>query len=288
MILRGSDADQREVEIVNLGSVTSTCPVPARFPVTMFGPVATVMEGKPIVCAGYITRQCYEYSFSSASWSSRFSLDAIRQFASETMLDESTWWITGGATQSETLYHATSVIYDGSTLNAGPNLPRAAGHHCVVRVNASHYFLGGGKSSKTVTERKAHLYDFGSGTWTDLPDMQMTRRGSSCNLFGGDKIFVSGGRGDGQSQYTSEVLSLATLTWSPGPGIPSTSHYCCGSLTIGNAWVSHYAFGGIVGIGQTNDIYMYHPSISQWSTLTKKMVMKTSGHAVIKLPDGIC
>ena len=277
------------VEIVEFGSDAPTCPLPAGFPMGVKSPVATFMQGKAIMCAGEHGPQCFEYSFISGAWSPGLTLDVNRPGASETLLDENNWWITGGY-DGGSVTHDSTVIYDGTNLTPGPDLPRPANGHCVLKINATHYFLAGGKSDGSTTERRAHFLEFGTETWTELPGMQKTRRGLGCHVFGGgDKILVTGGRGDSDAPQTTEVLSLATLTWSLGPDIPNGDYFCCGTASMGNAQANLYLFGGLgSNSAATDEIYMFHPSISQWSTLKKKLAAKTSAHAVVKLPHGTC
>ena len=288
MVMR-SAVDSRAVEIVEFGSDAPTCPLPARLPTDVKGPVATFMQGKAIVCPGDYGQQCFEYSFTTGAWSPRLTLDVKRASASETLLDENKWWITGGH-DGGTVFHVSTVVYNGTNLTPGPELPRPTAVHCVLKVNATHYFLAGGKSDASTTVRTAHLLEYGTGVWTALPAMLRARRGHGCHVLGGgDKILVTGGRGDLDAGQTTEVLSLATMTWSLGPVIPNGVHFCCGTSSVGNTQANLYLFGGFGSdSADTDEIYMYHPSISQWSTLKKKLAAKTHAHAVIKLPHGTC
>ena len=47
------------------------------------------------------------------------------------------------------------------------------------------------------------------------------------------------------SPQTTEVLSLATQTWSHCPYIPNGIHYCCGSSSVGNSQANLYLVGGL-------------------------------------------
>ena len=171
------------MEAKKIGSNAPTCPLPARLQVGGKSQVTTFMQGKPIMCTVEGSGQCYDYSFSSDAWSPSFVLDLMGAAASETLLDENNWWITGGSGRPN-MHHNMTVVYEGTNLTPSPDLPRSAAAHSVLKVNATDYFLAGGKSAEGTTERRAHLLELGTGTWTELPDMQRARLGHGCHMFG--------------------------------------------------------------------------------------------------------
>ena len=89
-----------------------------------------------------------------------------REYASSVVLPESTrWWVTGGSGSSGNVLRETE-IYENEDFRFGPALPKALREHCMVNLNRTHVFVGGGFNS-----RSAFLYDFGAGVWSDLPDI---------------------------------------------------------------------------------------------------------------------
>ena len=93
-------------------------------------------------------------------------LIVAREFASSVVLPESTrWWVTGGIGSIGNVLRETE-IYENGNFRFGPALPKALREHCMVNLNKTHVFVGGGFGSKS-----AYLYDFNAEVWTDLPDI---------------------------------------------------------------------------------------------------------------------
>ena len=106
-----------------------------------------------------------------------------REFASSVVLPESTrWWITGGV-GSDGIALGETEIYENGIFRFGPDLPKALKEHCMVNLNRTHVFVGGGFGS-----RSAYLYEFDADVWTDLPDIPVEVRQSlfrkACGKWG--------------------------------------------------------------------------------------------------------
>ena len=99
-----------------------------------------------------------------ANWNT--DLIVAREFASSVVLPESTrWWVTGGVGSSGNVLKETEV-YENGVFRLGPALPKSLREHCMVNLNTTHVFVGGGFGS-----RGAYLYHFDADVWSDLPDI---------------------------------------------------------------------------------------------------------------------
>ena len=77
------------------------------------------------------------------------------------------------------------------------------------------FVISGGKTAaKGLT---TSVYSLENNVWTELPPMAIERRYHSCAFFD-DHIYVLGGK----ALKSTEILDLATNTWSFGPELPGT------------------------------------------------------------------
>ena len=273
------------VEIVELGnSPISICPDPPNTPIHLDGLAATFINEQPMACGGYGNVKCFTYSFASKAWTNNANLDLARGMVMGVMVDESTWWIVGGEPMTY-----TTEIFSGGTMSTGPILPRPASMACLLKLNATHFFLAGGKgTSNGDTVNSAHIMDWTTKTWTNLPGMQELRRSPHCHYLDGE-VFVAGGRGSSNAATTTEIFSQSTQTWRYGQKMPNTlEEICCGSLTVGNEAGSLYMFGGYVRNVRVDDVYKFDQEKKEWTLLSKKLKIGRNAHAVIKLPDDFC
>ena len=89
-----------------------------------------------------------------------------REFASSVVLPESTrWWVTGGVDSDGNVLGGTE-IYENGVFRLGPSLPKPLREHCMVNLNKTHVFVGGGFGSSN-----AYLYDVDAQVWSGLPDI---------------------------------------------------------------------------------------------------------------------
>ena len=105
---------------------------------------------------------------------------------------------------------------DGQVI-PGPELPLRIMDHCLLRVNATHIFMAGGRTESYRQLNNAYLLDTNSGAWRRLPDMRQKRFDHACAKLPGheDKILVVGGPKG--TRERSEVLDLVSLEWGEGP-----------------------------------------------------------------------
>ena len=152
-MLLGGHPGSAGVEIVELGdSSISICPDPTNTEIHLDGPAATFINGQPMACGGYGNDKCFTYSFATKTWTNNVNLDRERGMVMGVMVDDSTWWIAGGEPLTD-----TTQVYDGSTMTTGPNLPQTLSMACLLKLNATHFFLAGGKGNGGSTVNNAHI-----------------------------------------------------------------------------------------------------------------------------------
>jgi hypothetical protein len=68
---------------------------------------------------------------------------------------------------------------------------------CVTRINATHFFVAGGRSLAGSFSNSAFVYDAGADSWLLVPKMPQGRTGAFCGVFGAEDgeatVVVAGG-----------------------------------------------------------------------------------------------
>ena len=154
-----------DVEIVLLNNETA-CSKPHNYPRHLRGSYGTYAGGKPLVCGGRDshfgeTGDCYEYSFATDSWTWVGSTLGERAYSAGVMINDSTWWITGGMMGSPS---RTTELYDveSQTSTSFVKLPAYTDGHTVIKLNETHYFLCCGEDM----DRLTYFFDMTTMAWT--------------------------------------------------------------------------------------------------------------------------
>ena len=206
-----------DVELVDLSPFqNNTCTKPHYLPANMDGAVSTFIDGNVVICGGFYNDDCFTYSFVNDAWTKVASLPEPRHYPAAVMVDEDTWWITGGRSGSD--YWDSTIVYKDGIITPGPDLPYQSEFHCLVKLNSTHILLNGGYY-KGQTWASTYIFEWTTKTWTQLGDMETRRRGHTCGLVG-NNVVVVGGETLGAYLDSSEVFSLDTNTWSEGPQAP--------------------------------------------------------------------
>ena len=120
---------------------------------------------------------------------------------------------------------SSTEIWDGKTWKSHVELPRPLESHCIVKINSSHVFVGGGdfiaKNNYSLISLMAFIYD--GNEFTPVANLSMPRINPACGLHEDHYVFVTGGNFDDEydSYETSEYFSLKTMTWNEGPSFDS-------------------------------------------------------------------
>ena len=221
MVLLGWVFGKEDVEIVEVPSTGSpACLKPADnpfIPSQSSQSVGGFVEGRPLVCGGDHIKSCSEYSFDSKTWNlTTFSMNEKRQSAEAVVLPNGTFLVLGGRLGDNSLT-TTELLIDNDRFEYGVDLPGHFERFCAVMVDESTVLIAGGYYLK----EQAHLLEVHTGIWTRTGDLTTGRYGHSCGLVGETVVAVSGYTVSTTTYpygptESIDILSLATLTWSPG------------------------------------------------------------------------
>ena len=165
-------------------------------------------------------------------------------------------------------------MYQQGNFTEGQTLPHATQSPCVVPVNSTHFFIGGG----TTTNKKAYFLEVSSWTWTQLTDMVQGRTDHTCGKIGRD-IHVVGGDQNPDALDTTEIFNLDTLTWSAGPRAP----VCC-EAAVYQGEDTFYIIGGVGG-DTLESVYRFDEASFSWKLSDeKKLETARSQHVVVTVP----
>ena len=250
-----SDSDtllQSDFEILSVGDGSNAveCSKPSDIDIIDpgFGDGA-FFNGLPTICQNTF---CFSYSFEEAKWRKEYQLSITRFGLRAVAIDDVTGWVTGGRGLS-----STDLIASG-TVTPGPKLPLDVHLHCVVRVNATHIFIAGGRrNERSVPD--AFIFDWPNQAWTQVADMIYPRDLHACALLSyPPRIMVLGGMDNSKYDHnTSEVFDLARESWSLGPDMPG------GTTLFGMQAVEYkdtfLMLGGCNDVDHSDNVYEMDP-----------------------------
>ena len=162
-------ANINDVEMISKNG-TSNCLKPSDYPTNMRGMVATLVNGNAFVCGGYAflndgwASNCNSYDFNTGIWTPNGSMVKERGFASAAMLNDSHWWVTGGAYGNR---WKTTELYnvEANTFELFLDLPVATEDHVVLKLDETHFYLCCGEDM----HGKAYILDLSTEIWTETP-----------------------------------------------------------------------------------------------------------------------
>ena len=149
---------------------------------------------------------------------------------------------------------AACVYVDPTSLQvtSAPSLPIALAGHQMVRHCGDAYSIGGSPDGEGDTSTN-RVFRFRSGVWTEVSPMSVARSFFAAGVLNG-KIYAVGGHGTGAIDTTTEVLDLATMTWSTGSTVPSMEQQGS-AIYQGKLWVC--------GMGTSCNIF--NPDTNTWT-----------------------
>ena len=276
MVLGGYLQGERDVELVNFGpNKERTLPKPADLPVDVDGAVAAVIDGKVMTCGGQQNRECFVYSFKDNTWTKAAPMDMDRAYAASFVF-EGDWYILGGR------YTNTTLIYRDGAFVPGQYLPYISDEACAVVVNSTHFFFGGG-TREAGQYTHEYLVDIKSWAWTRIEDMAYRREGPACGMVG-NNIILGGGVG---AMRSSETLSLDSMEWTVGPGIPTTTGKFRNSANVYQLKDTFYVLGGFDENSHLNTVYEVDAETFSWQLREERLSTGRSDHSVVAIPNSI-
>lgn len=308
----GAEGDELlEVEAIDLAYNSSTCDrnIP-NFPNYIKGSVGTFIDGAPLACGGTFDNDnnyCWRLNGEIKAWENvtKYPYNATRYMGSA-LFDEDQWWISGGLSRDlEGDNHVLdlSVIYIGNGYFApGPTLPRPLFSHCVAKINATHYFVGGGmkrehsgpESPIRDATNEAWILNwkdqFSNYHWQKLDNMPLYRYGHFCHYNKGtNEVIVGAGRAGTFSEdkiRNTTILDLDTLEWREGVKYPRGYDFFLypAYLETDSGFAT---FGGDDKYaGYMNSIGFFDDELDDYYDIwTKSLHQTRSGASAIRVPD---
>ena len=99
--------------------------------------------------------------------------------------------VTGGSRYDGVADTSEYFNIETETFREGPDLPVDFSSHCIVTIDKSRVALIGGY----YLENFGYIFDYSDGSFTELPPLQIGRRGHYCGLANsgqGDELIVVG------------------------------------------------------------------------------------------------
>ena len=272
----GSRPSTKDVEFLQIatGNVTRP-PKPSDLPEEKDLVITNIVDDQVIACGGYNLVSCYTYNFEDNAWVPTVQMDQPRFGAVNFVHRGKAMYILGGNSDS---YMDSSVVYEEGAFRAGGSLPYPTALACVAEVNDTHVFYSGGESS----HKEAYLLEVDTWTWTRLEDMAYGRSSHSCGKVG-DNIVVVGGLRDA-SEF-SEILSLESLTWSTGPGVPAASGYFAGAPQVLQLEDTFYIIGGFDNNAATDAFHEFDPESWTWKLSDEQLTSARSYAGIVPIPN---
>ncbi len=167
------------VEVIDLSSSTTFCSAPVDYPIAQLDPLGAFFGGVPTICGGHkvenlvevynYTDACFVYDMTEDAWLPAAEMKNARGDAATVVLDDNTWWITGGHGGDPNILIST----ERRNANGHPswylNLPMANKYHCLARADDGHVLMAGGE-----VPGAAWLFHIPSETWSQMPDLPGT------------------------------------------------------------------------------------------------------------------
>ena len=217
-----------DVESLNPYNKASNCIKPQSYPEH----IENLCGDKNIFCGGFNdnfehSKRCFRIN-QDGSWIEISSLNKERQFAACTMLNDGSFWITGGSNSNDLdIGTSTEILIDeNSAFVESIPLPIPMDSHCISRINSSHLFMAGNRQSDS--QDRAFIVNTQSDPFmvSELSRMHHKRSSAACGTINSDNqvhLIVAGG--PRQASKTSEIYSFSTNSWKNGPELPRGFQY---------------------------------------------------------------
>ena len=249
----------------------------------MYGLVAGFVDDHVIACGGYKDSNCFLYNFRFNWWRQTVSMDTQRKGSVSFMNGDNTWYVMGGRDYSTipNTYLNTTLVYNDGKFEQGQMMPYGAYFACSATVNETHIFFAGGHDEDRLRS-DAYLLEVDSWTWTRLEDMAVAREYHSCGRAGRNIVVVGGYAANG-AEGTSEIFNLDTMTWSAGPGVPTSSRYYRAGQTF-QLEDTFYLMGGFNGNTYLDTVFEFVPEFGIWTERKERMMTARDRFAVVPVP----
>ena len=308
-----------DVEKVDPNKMSSKCKKPMPYPTVIYEPTAQTFQDQSVLSCGGLERKdhqnillksCYEYNPIHLNWSYVTDMIDERLHGRSVLLNDNEMWVVGGYPS-----YKTTEIFDRKTkkFRKGPDAPVDMYLHCMTKLNATHVFIGGGRSiNQGNYYDTSFLVDITEEPFVFhmLPKMDKSRDGAGCGVIRFDSknanmnqgyntssskglIIMAGGydqdngKCDGDARRDSEVFNIEENAWSTGPMIPRGFQNGA-SASLGDG--SIVLVGGRDGnCSEESDVIRLNPSLMEFETMPGEIEIarKYFGMAVL-LDNEVC
>ena len=224
-----------DVELFNPDTSDNNCTKPQNYPQNIEG----LCGENSLVCGGHndandYPNECYELV--DGHWRDAGSLAYGRRFAACQMLNNGSFWISGGFNVNDYNIPSSSEIRidDSTGFLPSTQLPVPMDRHCVAKIDNSRLFIAG--NSQLGYEKLAYVVHVQSNDFTFEPisPMNNDRFAAGCGTIN----YISGENGDPANETrlivaggpkkvsrTTEIYSFSSNSWTTGPDLPRGFQY---------------------------------------------------------------
>jgi len=162
------------VEVVRDSESAQDCVELPDYPLEIRWATGTYIDGKAIVCGGFLDNKCHELASSSAEWRETYSLGSEYVYALRSSMIDGTWLISGGANENTD----QTLLYENGLFTPGLEMPYEKDRHCQVTINDTHVFITDGY----LNEPETFILDWQRQTWTVVDELPATLGDATCGL----------------------------------------------------------------------------------------------------------
>jgi len=214
---------------------------PSSYPELVEGARSGQLKGANVVCGGDLENAtCYALRANAdgdLEWSYFTNMTTGRSHHAIVSLPDRLWIMGGLGIDGQPLA-STEYIYPDGSKESGPELPAPLAKMCAVQATAYQILVIGGRGVKTAALASTWIFDVGTKTWTEGPELATARLSHGCAKFNSeyhekDMIVAMGGLNNdmncvginqrycSKSRDTVEIIDSRNLTaWGAGASIP--------------------------------------------------------------------
>ena len=295
---KGLSGRLNSIEIIDLGSSSSSCQDLTNFPRKVYGTIGGLTSNKnPIICGGHdqstgqIVSDCSTYE--DGVWNSFPSMTTPRSFAAASTAPPSdgahSLYVTGG--QAEGKYPNTlEVLSDDGWHQLTTPLPvETIDRHCMVLLNLTTVMIIGGTQGESNYSTNTYFFNTDNGEWVAGPMLFSSKYLLSCGKILNDSqshkesVIVAGGC-DPYASSSVDILDLGASKWRKGPNLPIP---ICEASMVEDGFGGVLLIGGWNGTGYLDTLYQLSHSNSEWILMPQKLKFGRAFVTAFLVPDEI-
>ena len=255
-----------------------------------YGHVAVrLLDGRVLVAGGYdgsYLNSAEIFDPRTNSWRPAGQMAAARYRATATLLSDGRVLVAGGS--NATTNHSSVDVFDPATnlWTTGPSMRVARSYHTATVLNDGRILITGGYTNGTTFgayTASSETYNPSTQTWTQLGNMRVAKVGHTAALLPDGRVIIAGGANYAQYEFTSDIFSPTSNTWSAGPNLCCTQRYSHVGTVLPDGRpliAAGYYFSGYLASAE-----VYEATSNRW-TAVSAMPTARNDLAAVTLPDG--